>query len=98
MKIVDELLLDQFRAAGHCELCGKWSPTRDPHHLARRGMGGGGRLDVRINIIALCWLCHLRVHDGVIPRKEIIRLVAAREGISPEALVDEIHRLRRTSK
>ena len=53
MKIVDEKMLDLFRGEGRCELCGKTCKVREPHHVLARGMGGGRRLDIRLNLIAL---------------------------------------------
>ncbi len=98
MKVIDEGLLDEFRSAGRCEFCGKHFQSRHPHHLWARGMGGGSRLDVRINIIALCPPCHNATHAGIIMRPDLLAVVAAREGLLQSQIEEEIWRLRRTPK
>ena len=104
MRIIDEPLLDQFRGPGRCEHCGKLVRKRDPHHWAARGIGGGGRLDVRCNLVALCSTfagggnCHRLAHDGKIKRDVLLGIIAARERTTPEAVEAEIWRLRRTPK
>ncbi len=103
VKIVDEALLREFRTAGLCELCKRYCKLREPHHIFARGMGGGGRLDVRYNLIALGSTaifhpCHGDIHAGKVSRDAVIEIVAAREGVSVEAVMDEIWRLRRTIK
>ncbi len=47
-------------------------------HLWAKGMGGGGCLDVRINLIALCLNDHGRVHLGKIARPDLLGIVAKR--------------------
>lgn len=58
MLVVNEPLLDYFRAKGSCEVCGQRENTLHPHHIKPRGHGGGSRLDAAVNLIALCGLCH----------------------------------------
>ena len=80
MRIVDDALLQEFRAAWKCEWCNKPTPSGcDPHHLFARGMGGGGRLDVRINLISLCRECHTDLHDGKIGRDQLAVVIVERE-------------------
>ncbi len=98
MRIVDETVLDEFRGPGKCEWCGFRCYALHPHHLWARGMGGGGRLDVRINLIGLCWVCHSDVHHGDISRQDLLAVVAAREGKLQSEIEEEIWRLRRTPK
>ena len=99
MIIKDELLLAEFRANTHCEFCKRWCPGElHPHHVFARGMGGGKRLDVRINLLSLCWWCHADYHSGRISRRELVALVAHREQREPGAMVAEIYRLRRQPK
>lgn len=86
MKIVNEQLLEEFRQAGKCEWCGNRCRVREPHHIHARGMGGGNRLDVRINLVALgstlafqC-TCHTDHHNGERPlREELLAVACARE-------------------
>ena len=99
MKVIDERLLDEFRAAARCELCGRPTPNgAHPHHLSARGMGGGARVDVRANLMALCYLCHRIAHDGNVSRRSLLEIVAKREGCSVQAILDEVWKWQRTPK
>lgn len=98
VKIIDERLLDEFRAEGCCELCRCFAGRREPHHIFAKGMGGGGRLDVRINLLGLCWICHCEVHNGQISRDACMVVVSNRDGMTCEAIQEEIWRLRRAKK
>lgn len=101
MRVIDAELLRVFRGKQCCEWCG-WalrSPAQ-PHHIFTRGMGGGSRLDVRINLVALGgpWDCdcHGRHHAGHEPLTcDLVALVAAREGLLQDELEREIWRLKR---
>lgn len=96
MTIKDERLLDIFRAMP-CEHCGYH--TAEPHHVYAKGMGGGGRLDVRVNLVALCRVCHSQHHNGNSPtRAVLLGIVAQREKTTTDAIQDEIYRLRRQPK
>ncbi len=101
MKIIDEPTLDCFRGPGVCELCLKRVKNRDPHHIHTRG---AGRLDIRINLIALCTAfsggdnCHQRAHDGHVPRDRLLAIVAKREGWKVEDIINTIWELRRAPK
>src|SRR5437016_2784175 len=98
MKIIDKPLLALFRRPGRCEWCGKFGP-RDPHHLFARGMGGGGRLDIRINLVSICRDCHNACHDGQEPGLiDLLAIVAQRENTTQDAIRREIWRLRRADK
>jgi hypothetical protein len=69
----------------YCELCG--SPTTIwPHHIKPRGAGGK---DVKENLIQLCFNCHRDVHDGKLHRRNLVEIVAKREGLP----VKEIYKL-----
>ena len=93
MIVIDEALLDEFRNAGRCEWCHRKRQV-EGHHVMCKGMGGGARMDVRINLIALCRVCHTLVHAGTIDRDMIIEIVAAREGVPFTWLKDELLRMR----
>ena len=95
MRIIDEELLASFSGAGRCEFCGKASQQRHAHHVHSRG---SGRLDIAINIVSLCPMCHADAHAGVTTRYEFLAIIAVREGIMQDAIVAEIHRLRRADK
>ncbi len=99
MIVKDEALLDEFRSGGPCEWCKRWAEPRQPHHLFARGHGGGNRLDVRINLAALCHECHRAHHDGHRPlRCDLLAVVAAREGLIQNEIEAEIMQLRRQPK
>ena len=99
MKIIDEVLLDSFRFSTQCEYCKRTVLTGlDPHHMLSRGFGGGTRLDVRINLIALCRECHRRFHDGHILYADLLAIVSARENMLQDDIEREIFRLRRARK
>lgn len=96
MKVIDPDLLAEFRQAGTCELCGK--PGSDPHHALARGMGGGGQLDVRLNLLTVCRLCHDNIHKAHVPRLALLKIIALREGKSVEKVEQTLYELRRRKK
>ena len=99
MKVVNEDLLDEFRAPGRCEWCTDYCPDgRDPHHLWARGMGGGGRLDIRENLISLCRVCHSLFHAGHIGRYDLLAIVAHREGKQQYQIEHAVYAARRAMK
>lgn len=81
MIVIDTPLLATFREAGPCEHCHRWSNPREPHHLHTRGFGGGQRVDIVINLMGLCLVCHRAFHDGNIPFDALLQIVAKREGV-----------------
>lgn len=93
MIIVDDAMLARFREKPFCECCGStW--MSGPHHWRSRG---AGRLDVAINLIALCVHCHFGTHNGGAPTKDdLLALIALRERRSPENIEDELNLLLRT--
>lgn len=96
MRVINEALLARFRQAYRCEWCRKLTLSGcDPHHIFSRG---AGRLDVAINLISLCRVCHGLVHAGEITREDLLAIVATREGVSQDWIVTEIYRLRREVK
>lgn len=96
MQVISEKTLDLFRAAGACDWCKRFVQRREPHHLYRRGMGGGGRLDVQRNLAGLCQRCHHDLHLGLITRADMLAVVAAREKCTQQDIKSEIARLRRS--
>lgn len=98
MQIIDEAVLDQFRGVGRCEICQRPQAVRDPHHVMGKGMGGSSQLDIRINLLAVCRWCHVRIHGGNIKREEVLKIVARREQTTPDLIEKELYRLIRTPK
>ena len=103
MKIESETLLDGFRMATKCEWCGRRISVAEPHHVFTKGMGGGGRLDIPCNLVALGGAfecsCHRSHHDGHAPLTcDLLALVAARLGTLQKDIEAEIHRARRLPK
>ncbi|MGI9951325.1 HNH endonuclease signature motif containing protein [Moorellaceae bacterium AZ2] len=66
----------------YCELCGE-KAYGEPHHIRTRGAGGS---DIPENLIQLCWEHHVAVHAGRLPRGDLVAVVAAREGKTPEEI------------
>lgn len=97
MIIKDEDLLNEFRMVRKCEWCRRLiGGPAHPHHIWAKGMGGGNRMDVRINLIALDHHCHQVVHNGEIPKEAILALVAYREKTTVEAIKEAIWEIQRT--
>ena len=95
MKIIDEALLNEFRAAQRCEWCGRATPGGcEPHHVFARGRSDSFRLDIRINLLALDRWCHDRAHVGKISRKQLLAVIARREQRPAEKIELQILRLR----
>jgi hypothetical protein len=58
-------VLEEFRRTERCELCGRpINGQADPHHISKRGMGGGSALDARWNLLGLCRECHGCIEDA----------------------------------
>lgn len=82
--IIDKKLLLAVRKTGRCQWCGRSGPT-DAAHVFTRGMGGGSRLDIRINLVALCRQCHDDHHRGERPIDcDLLALSAATEGLTTQ--------------
>jgi len=83
--ITDGSTLEEFRHKAACEHCGaKNRSGLQPHHV--RAKGRGFQLDSPINLIALCHLCHQKLHDGNLSREKLLAIVARREGTDPETI------------
>jgi|SRR5579862_4433673 len=106
MKIVDEALLESFRKRGRCDVCGRLCDRREPHHLLGKGAGGGGRMDVRENLLSLGATqpfprcpCHDLCQSRKIALKEQCAIVARREGLSSgQVVLERLWELRRLPK
>jgi hypothetical protein len=88
--VTDESALQPFREKGPCEWCGMVCSWRDPHHIFARGMGGGGRLDLKTNLVGLCRPCHDKAHSGEITKSALVLVVAKRESIKASDVIDAI--------
>ena len=81
-----------------CEWCGRVGVALEVHHLWKKGMGGGKRLDIPENLVTLCagwgssW-CHKKADEGLIPRTALVLLVAKRENTTSEAIEEKVNRL-----
>lgn len=90
---VEAVILEPFRSFGKCEACGRWCWRRDPAHIFSRG---AGKVTISENLVALCRECHQGNHAGQWPyRDDLLKIAAAREKTTPEAIRDLVHRLRR---
>lgn len=96
MRIVNESVLNLFRNKEVCEWCRRRTSSDQPlhpHHFRAKGMGGGRRLDHPWNLLALCFQCHNEVHNGQIPRCDLLAVIAAREKVNQEEIQAELDRL-----
>ena len=102
MRLDNPELLDEFRGPGSCHGCGQQCRNREAAHILAKGMGGGGRLDHRWNLLALGgpWECgcHRRQHNGLISIHALWDAVAKREGVSVDEIKQELWRIRRLPK
>jgi hypothetical protein len=98
MIIVDEKLLDRdFRGRQVCLLCGKRREC-EPEHWVCRGHGGGRRLDISINLLAVDRGCHTKIHAGDISKFEVQRAIAKRENINVVTVYCAVWHFLRLSK
>ena len=101
MTVSDQELLAEFRGkpCEWCQFIGDRPKPGDPAHLFHSGIGGGKQLDIRINLASICRLHHTASHAGCSPHQyELIALVAKRENVAFDFIVDEIRRLQRAEK
>ena len=80
MRIEDDKLLQRFRDAPRCELCGKVRKC-DPHHAVYTR--GHCRLDIAMNLVSLCRECH-GIIDTRVGHGTCIVIIAARENCSTD--------------
>ena len=99
MRVLDPDVLAEFRARGRCEWCGEVCPVA-PHHLYAVGAGGGSRLDLRLNLAALCVACHdgLHARNRDPSREELWELVARRHALTVAELRGVLDLYRRASR
>ncbi len=83
MIVKNKALLAEIRRSKRCECCYQVKPL-DPHHYHAKGVGGGSRLDIPENLLALCRSCHDAAHWGRIDRSHLLDLIAVRLGKTPE--------------
>lgn len=99
MIVKNPKLLKAFSGPGLCGYCGRFCRDREPHHVQTRGMGGGGRIDLEINLISLgcafCCGCHRNHHNGQFPLTiDLEALIAIREDMPVDEIRAEIRRIR----
>ena len=58
-----------------CEFCGKENCYTNTHHIKSKGSGGN---DTEDNLIELCSTCHRLVHDGIIKKQELLKIIKGR--------------------
>lgn len=93
MIIENEKLLQSFREATRCELCGSPTPQgADPHHLMTRG---AGRVDIPGNLASLDRCCHMTVHAKDQIASELKQIVAKREGVPWDVIEESVWFFRR---
>ena len=98
MNIKDTNCIEHVReqANGRCENCGR--PGNHVHHIWAKGMGGSP-IDLPINNVNLCHVCHSIHHSGGHPtRLELIAIVEKREGWKSLEIEEEIYRVRQLPK
>lgn len=57
----------------NCEYCGKNKIWTNKHHVKSKGAGGD---DTEENLIELCGSCHRKVHDGIIKKEELLKIIS----------------------
>ena len=97
MIVINEPLLAELGRAVVCGYCRRAMHCH-VHHVWAKGLGGGHRLDVRVNLIPLCVWCHRKHHDGNLARQDLILMVAQRENTTYQAIIDVIAWLKRLPK
>lgn len=96
MKVIDKPMLLEFRLMRQCAWCRAKVQECDPAHIFSRG---AGRVDIRENVVNLCFRCHRSSHDGNGPtRDELLAIAAQRERTSAEAIWERVMRLRRDQR
>lgn len=73
-RIVNHKLIDEKKH--DCEYCGKKNCYTNTHHIKSKGSGGN---DTKDNLIELCGDCHRKVHDGIIAKEELLKIIKRRK-------------------
>ncbi len=60
----------------NCEYCGKKNCYTNTHHIRSKGAGGD---DTENNLIELCGDCHRKAHDGLMSKRELLKIVERRK-------------------
>lgn len=93
--LVEDKSLLHFIRLQRCAFCGALPPS-EAAHCWPRGMGGGSRLDVWLNLLPACHECHGR-YEG--DREAMFTKIAERNGLeSWEVARDAVWRLLRTPR
>lgn len=72
-RIVNKKLINDKKH--NCEYCGKKKCWTNKHHVTSKGASGD---DVEDNLIELCGICHRKVHDGIISKEKLIKIINTR--------------------
>ncbi len=59
----------------NCEYCGKRNCWTNKHHVKSKGASGN---DTEENLIELCGSCHRKVHDAIIKKQELLKIIKNR--------------------
>lgn len=78
------LARDSFDGWPCCVYCGEPAPGLHLHHVIRRSQGGTDTVD---NLVALCFGCHMALHDGDIKIEDFVKDYIRRK--NSEALRDK---------
>lgn len=105
MRVLNDALMAEFRTMA-CEIPGCGKRPACGHHILCRGLAGGHEITVRINLLAVCQLCHQKIGNAsrqfsgrVLRREEQLELVSHREGIDLAVdLMDFLYLLDRLPK
>ena len=80
MEVVNLMSIDYSgfafpKNAHDCEYCGRKNCWTNTHHIKSKGSGGD---DTEDNLIELCGSCHRLVHDGIIEKEKLLKIIKNR--------------------
>lgn len=94
-----KLIIPANRAAARSRIACEWCRAHTELVCAHIYSRGAGWVDIPANLCGLCWRCHQHSHGGHEPtRDQLLVIAAGREGTTPEAITEEVHRIRRIDK